>query len=479
MYNAGKFYIGGKWVTPDSAEMLDVTDPATDAVVDRIALGNRNDVDRAVWAARAAFETYSSFSVEDRIALMERIASVYEWRRVEMGEIISREMGAPLSFAVGPQAQQGLAHLKAAITVLKEGFPFEEQRATTRVVKEPIGVCALITAWNWPITLICCKVAPALAAGCTMILKPSESAPLNAHLFAEILHEAGVPPGVFNLVDGTGPEVGDALSRHRDIDMISITGSTNAGIAVAKAAAETVKRVTQELGGKSACIVLDDADVEATAHLATTRLFRNSGQSCAAWTRLLVPQARMAQAIEGARKAAAEVIVGDPQSEATTMGPVANAAQYVRIQSYIAKGIEQGATLVAGGLGRPAGLTKGQFVQPTVFADVVPEMAIAQEEIFGPVMCIMGYRDEDDAVRIANSTVYGLSGAVHSADPARALKLAWRLRTGIVHINETTADYGAPFGGYRQSGNGREWGAYGIEEYLETKALFGIREGMA
>jgi aldehyde dehydrogenase (NAD+) len=472
MFHAGGFYIGGAWVAPHGRDRSVVVNPATEEPFAEIVLGDETDVARAVAAARGAFETYSQTSVADRIALLERILAVYTSRQEEMAQIVSREMGAPIAIARGAHAPQGIGHLEAAIAALKE-HPFEVRRPTARIVQEPIGVAALITPWNWPVNQVACKVAPALAAGCTMVLKPSEIAPLNAHLFAEILDEAGVPPGVFNLVDGAGPVAGEALARHPDIDMISITGSNRAGIAVAKAAADTVKRVAQELGGKSACILLDDVDIEVESRAVAARVFRNSGQSCAAWTRLLVPAAAQDAAIAGARAAAAAVIVGDPSDEATMMGPVASMTQYERVQGYIRKGIAEGAIVAAGGPDRPDGLTRGAFVRPTIFAHVRPQMVIAQEEIFGPVLAIIPYRDEDDAVAIANGTIYGLSGAVRSPDGKRALAVARRLRTGMVHVNETVTDYGAPFGGYRRSGNGREWGAYGLEEYLETKAIFG------
>jgi aldehyde dehydrogenase (NAD+) len=469
----GRFYIGGAWVAPAGSGAAPVVDPSTEESIANIALGNGTDVDRAVAAARTAFERYARTGVAERIALLERIAAVYERRMGEIAATISREMGAPIAIARGSHAPQGLVHLRATIEALRV-FPMTEQRAMTRIVREPVGVCALITPWNWPMNQIACKVAPALAAGCTMVLKPSEMAPLNALIFAEILDEAGVPPGVFNLVNGAGPEVGEALARHPEIDFISITGSNRAGVAVAKAAADTVKRVAQELGGKSACIVLDDCDVEAVAEEIMRRTLRNSGQSCAALTRLLVPAARQDAAIAGVQRAAASVVIGDPCLETTELGPVASRAQYDRVQGFIADGIAEGAVLVAGGPGRPAGLARGAYVRPTAFAGVRADMRIAQEEIFGPVLCILPYADEHEAVRIANATRYGLSGAVRSPDRARAIAVARRLRTGMVHVNATQPDYGAPFGGYRQSGNGREWGAYGLEEFLETKALFGV-----
>lgn len=472
MYNAGQFYIGGKWVTPDAKRTVAVSNPATEETIAHVTLANRTDVDRAVSAARAAFAAFSITPVSERMEILERIIAVYARRQEEIADIVSREMGAPRSIARGSHAPQGIAHLRQMVETLKT-YPFGTSRAGSRIVREPIGVCGLITAWNWPMTLIACKVAPALAAGCTMILKPSEMAPLSAHLFAQILDEAGVPPGVFNLIDGDGAEAGQLLASHKDVAMVSITASNTAGVAVAQAAAPTVKRVRQELGGKSACIALDDDDIEATAYDTMKRLCRNSGQSCAALTRLLVPARYQDDAIRGTARAASEIVIGDPLSEGTMMGPVANGAQFARIQRYIDRGCEQGARIVAGGPGRPESFTHGHFVRPTVFANVTPDMVIAQEEIFGPVLCIMPYLDDDDAVRIANSTVYGLSGAVRSKDAARAVKICQRLRTGMVYLSDAAADLSAPFGGYRQSGNGREWGAHGLSEYLETKVILG------
>ena len=474
MRHTRDFFIDGRWVAPAAAGELPVINPANEREIARISLGGATDVDRAVMAARRAFETFSLTTVEERRALLARIIAVYERRSEEMAALISAEMGAPIAIARGSHVPQGLAHLTEAARTL-ETYAFETPRAGGLVVKEPIGVCALITPWNWPISLIACKVAPALAAGCAMVLKPSEVAPLNAWLFAEILDEAGVPPGVFNLVGGTGPAVGEALARHPEVDLVSITGSNRAGVAVAQAGSTTVKRIAQELGGKSACILLPDVDIGAQARMVANRLFRNSGQSCAAWTRLLVPEDRQDEAIEGAIAAAQTVIVGDPADPATTMGPVASRDQLERVRGFIRSGLQGGAQMVAGGEAPPEGLVTGYYVPPTVFANVTADMEIAREEIFGPVLCIMTWRDEEEAIQIANSTRYGLSGAVWSADHARATKLARRLRSGMVHINETQADYGAPFGGYKQSGNGREWGAYGLAEYLETKMLFGGR----
>jgi len=471
--NTHRFYVGGAWVAPHGRETQDVIDPARDEALATIALADAVDVDRAVMAARSAFDGFARTSQDERAALIERIIALYERRKEEIATTIMREMGAPLTLARGPHVDQPIAHLREAMAVLRT-FPFAEQRARTRIVHEPIGVAALITPWNWPMSLIACKVAPALAAGCTMVLKASELAPLNALLFAEIIHEAGVPAGVFNLINGAGPVAGEALARHAEVDFLSLTGSNRAGVAVSKAAADTVKRVALELGGKSACILLDDVDVAGAAREVTLRSFRNSGQSCAALTRLLVPAAARDQAIAGARAAAAEVVIGEPSDPRTTLGPVASAAQYARVQSYIAAGMAEGAALVAGGPGKPPGLERGAYVRPTVFADVTPDMRIAREEIFGPVLCLMTYRTEAEAIQMANATSYGLSGAVRSADRARAIRIASQMRTGIVHINDTAPDYGAPFGGYKQSGNGREWGAWGLREFLDTKALMGV-----
>ena len=430
-------------------------------------------MDRAVAAARRAFETFGRSSREERIALLERIAAVYEKRLAEIAEAISQEMGAPMSLARAAQAPAGLAHLKQTLGVLKD-YPFSEAKGTTRILREPVGVCGLITPWNWPMNQIMCKVAPALAAGCTMVLKPSEIAPLSGIMTAQVLHEAGVPAGIFNLVNGEGPVVGAAMAAHPGIDMMSFTGSTRAGTQVAKAAADTVKRVAQELGGKSANILLDDADFPRMVKHGVRACFNNSGQSCNAPTRMLVPRARLDEAVAIAKETADATVVGDPQGEKTNLGPVASKTQFEKVQKLIEKGIAEGADLVAGGPGRPQGLDRGYFVRPTVFGNVRNEMTIAREEIFGPVLCILPYDTEDDAVRIANDTPYGLSGYVSSGDPERAFRVASRLRTGNVHLNGATVDYSAPFGGYKQSGNGREWGEFGFEEFLEVKAVMGV-----
>jgi aldehyde dehydrogenase (NAD+) len=435
-------------------------------------MGNADDVDAAVQAARRAFERYGESSQDERIALLERIIRVYERRLDDVARAISDEMGAPTKFARRAQAGSGLEHLTTTLAVLKD-FEFEEMIGSTQLRREPVGVCGLITPWNWPINQISCKVAPALAAGCTMILKPSEVAPLSAHVFAEILEEAGVPKGVFNLVDGDGPTVGEAISRHPDIDMVSFTGSTRAGVLVAKAAADTVKRVSQELGGKSANIILEDADLETAVKTGVLSMMSNTGQSCNAPSRMLVPEKLYDKALQVAKEVAQKPVVGDPKSEGVTMGPVASKAQFDKIQRLIEKGISEGATVVVGGPGRPDGLQKGYFVRPTVFANVNNSMTIAREEIFGPVLTIIPYKDEEEAIRIANDTVYGLSGYVYSGDLEHARKVARRLRTGMVHLNGASTDANAPFGGYKQSGNGREWGREGLKEFLEVKAVMG------
>jgi len=467
-----QFYINGKWVDPVQPKTMDVINPATEEVVGRISLGSAADVDKAVAAARTAFETFGHSSREERIALLERIIGAYQAHMGEMAETISLEMGAPMWLANAAQAPAALAHLMQALEVLKN-YEFVENRGTTRILHEPIGVCGFITPWNWPVNQIACKVAPALAAGCTMVLKPTEIAPLNGVLFAQIMHEAGVPAGVFNLINGDGPTVGAAIAAHPGIDMVSFTGSTRAGTQVAKAAADSVKRVAQELGGKSPNIILEDADFERAVEGGVRTCFTNSGQSCNAPTRMLVPRSRHAEAVAIAKAAAESTKVGDPRTEGTTIGPVVSKAQFDKIQRLIESGIKEGAELVTGGPGRPEGMTRGYYVRPTVFANVRNDMTVAREEIFGPVLCILPYENEDDAVRIANDTVYGLSSYVSSGDPNRALRIASRLRAGNVHLNGAGPDFNAPFGGYKQSGNGREWGIYGFEEFLETKAVLG------
>ena len=468
-----QFYIDGQWVEPAGSARLDVINPATEAPVGTIALGTAADVERAVAAARAAFPDFSATSREARLDLLARICDTYKKRYDDMARAICTEMGAPLKALAGSgQAGSGLAHFKIAAGALRD-FPFEKIQGSTRIVREAIGVCGLITPWNWPANQIACKLAPALAAGCTMVLKPSELAPLSALVLAEILHEAGVPAGVFNLVNGDGEGVGAPLSAHPDVDMISFTGSTRAGKQVMKTAADTVKKVALELGGKSANILLDDADFPKAVKQGVQTLMVNSGQNCNAPSRMLVPEDRLDEVEALAAAVVARSVVGDPLAEGTTMGPLANAAQFRRVQSLIEQGVAEGAKLVAGGPGRPQGIEQGFFARPTIFSRVSSGMTIAREEIFGPVLSILPYKDEDDAVRIANDTPYGLSGYVSSADLGRARAVARRLRTGNVHLNGAPVDMTAPFGGYKQSGLGREWGAYGLEEFLETKAIIG------
>ena len=467
-----KFYIDGEWVDPVTPSTVDVINPATEETCGRISLGSAADVDRAVAAAKGAEAAYAATTREQRIELLESIVTEFAKRHDEIAEAIMDEMGAPWGLAKGAQALSGPQHIKATIRALKN-LEFEERNRSTLIVKEPIGVCALITPWNWPVNQVACKVAPALAAGCTMVLKPSEIAPFDAMIFAEVLHAAGVPAGVFNLVNGDGPGVGAALSQHPDVAMVSFTGSTRAGVAVAQAAAPTVKRVAQELGGKSANILLDDADLEKAVRAGAEECFENTGQSCNAPTRMLVPRDRMDEAAAIAADVANTVRVGDPRGEDIEVGPLVSAQQWQKVQDLIRKGIDEGATLAAGGTGRPDGLTKGFFARPTVFANVSNEMTIAREEIFGPVLSIIPYDNEDEAVEIANDTLYGLSGYVSSGSLDRARRVAARLRTGMVHINGASLDSMAPFGGYKQSGNGREWGAEGIEEFLEVKSIYG------
>jgi len=468
-----KFYIDGQWVDPAQPRTHEVINPATEEPIATISLGSAADANKAVAAAKAAFDSFSRTSKQERAELLQRIIGVYQKRMGEVAEAISSEMGAPMWLASAAQAPSGLGHFAEALNLLNS-YEFERSMNGTRILKEPVGVCGFITPWNWPINQIACKVAPALAVGCTMVLKPSELAPLNAILMAEILHEAGVPKGVFNLVNGDGPGVGEALSKHPDIDMMSFTGSTRAGVLVAKAAAETVKRVAQELGGKSANIVLEDADLQKAVSSGMLQMVTNSGQSCNAPSRMLVPRKLHDQAAEiAAATAKAIKVQAPPEAERGAIGPLANANQFQKVQALIQKGIDEGATLMAGGTGRPEGFNRGYYVKPTVFANVTNDMTIAREEIFGPVLSILPYDTEEDAIRIANDTVYGLSGYVQSGSIDHAQAVAKRLRTGNVHLNGAGADFKAPFGGYKQSGNGREWGEFGLEEFLETKAVLG------
>ena len=472
MDNAKKFYINGEWVDPIGTETMDVINPATEEPICAIALGNSADVDRAVAAAKAAFETFSQTTREERIALLEKIIECYKARMGDIAAAVSQEMGAPVGLANAAQAPAGLGHLMYTLNALKE-FSFEQMVAGNKIVREPIGVCGLITPWNWPLNQIAAKVGPAIAAGCTMVLKPTEIAPINALIFTEVMHEAGVPAGVFNLVNGTGPEVGVAMSSHPDIDMMSFTGSTRAGISVAQESAKTVKRVTQELGGKSPNIILDDADFAAAVSRDMAGMCMNTGQSCNAPTRMLVPEARMDEAAAIAKATAEAIVVGDPSDAGTQVGPLVSQMQFDKVQALIQKGIDEGAKLETGGVGRPEGMNRGYFVKPTVFSHVTNDMTIAQEEIFGPVLSLIGYKDDEDAVRIANDTVYGLSAYI-SGSAERAKAVAGKLRAGNVHLNGAGVNPGAPFGGYKQSGNGREFSVWGLEEFLETKAVIGF-----
>ncbi|OHC45399.1 MAG: aldehyde dehydrogenase [Rhodobacteraceae bacterium GWE1_64_9] len=472
--NMLKFYIDGAWVDPLGTERLGVENPATEEIIGEIALGTEADADRAILAARAAFDGFTAWPVADRIALVRRILEVYNRRYEDFAQAMSLEMGAPIEWARGAQAWAGQVHIESTITAAEE-MVWEYSRGNTRIVNEGIGVCALITPWNWPMNQIACKVAPALIAGCTMVLKPSEIAPLSGLLFAEVCHEAGVPAGVFNLVNGTGPVVGARMSAHPQVDMVSFTGSTRAGTAVAAAAAPTVKRVAQELGGKSANIILPTADLAAAVKGGVEGCFGNTGQSCDAPTRMFVPRASHDAALEVAKAAAAEVVVGDTQDSATTMGPLVSRMQFDKVQGLIAKGIEEGATLVCGGLGRPEGTNRGWYVRPTIFGDVTNQMTIAREEIFGPVLAILPYDTVEEAIEMANDTVYGLAAYVQGpVEEARAV--GRRLRAGQVNLNYPDWDTFAPFGGYKQSGNGREYAGWGIHDFCEVKALVGYGE---
>lgn len=464
-------YIDGRWVDSQGGRPHSVVNPATEGEASQMVLGTAADVDLAVEAARRAFETFSQTSKQERLALIEKVIEAYKARIPDIAEAIATEMGCPISTASTAQAGSGVAHLGQALASLS-AFEFSEKIGANTVVREPIGVVALITPWNWPMNQIVAKVGPCLAAGCTMILKPSEEAPSSAAIFAEVMEAAGVPPGVFNLVQGDGADVGTALAKHAGIDMISFTGSTRAGIMVAKNAADTVKRVSQELGGKSPNIILEGTPLDVALPGGVGGVLLNSGQSCVAPTRMLVHRSQHEEAAQKVAEMFAAKPVGDPLSEGPHIGPVVNKAQYDKIQALIQKGIDEGATLVTGGLGRPEGLDKGFYVRPTVFANVTPDMTIAQEEIFGPVLVIMPYDDEADAVRIANDTPYGL-GAYIAGDPVRAGKIVGKLRAGAVFVNAGGLAFDMPFGGYKQSGNGREFGKFGIEEFLEIKAVIG------
>jgi len=474
MKHERQFFIDGAWVDPIKPALLDVIDPSTEEAFTQIAIGGAADVDRAVAAAKHAFRTFSQTTRKERLDLLRRILAEYNKRRNDIGDAISREMGAPLQFARDIQAGRGTAHLERMIEVL-ETYAFEYVQGTTLIAREPIGVCGLITPWNWPVNQIACKVLPALAAGCTMVLKPSEESPIDAIIWSEVMEAAGTPKGVYNMIQGSGAVVGEAMSSHPDIDMMSFTGSTRAGIRVAQASAATVKRVAQELGGKSANILLPDVDFQAAVTKGINGMMVNSGQSCTAPTRMFVPLDRHDEVKAIAKAAAERFVVGDPKSPDTRLGPVVNATQFEKIQRLIQAGIDEGAELVTGGTGRPEHLNRGYYVRPTVFAGVTNDMTIAREEIFGPVIAILPYKNEEEVIRLANDTIYGLAAYVQSADIEHARKVASQMRAGNVHINYPVGDTAAPFGGYKQSGNGREYGEWGLEEFLETKAVIGYQ----
>ena len=468
----GQFYINGQWVDPlPGATKMGVENPATEEIVGEVALGTAADADRAIAAARAAFDGWTVVPVKERIALVRKILEVYNSRYEDFAQAMSTEMGAPIEWARGAQAWAGQVHIESTIKAA-EDMQWEYMRGNTRIVLEGIGVCALITPWNWPMNQIACKVAPALIAGCTMVLKPSEIAPLSGLLFTEVCHEAGVPAGVYNMVNGNGPDVGARMSSHPEVDMVSFTGSTRAGTAIAAAAAPTVKRVAQELGGKSPNIILPTADLAEAVRAGVAGCFGNTGQSCDAPTRMFVPRASHDAALVHAKEAADEVVVGDPRDTATTMGPLVSKLQFDKVQRLIQAGIDEGATLVCGGVGRPVGVNRGWFVRPTIFGDVTNDMTIAREEIFGPVLAILPYDTMDDAVRMANDTPYGL--AAYIAGPVEDAKpVARRLRAGTVNLNYPDWDTFAPFGGYKQSGNGREYADWGIHDFCEVKGIVG------
>jgi aldehyde dehydrogenase (NAD+) len=471
--DAGRFYIDGQWVEPvhPGAE-IPVVNPATEEEVARIAAASPDDVEAAVQAAHRAFEGWSQTTREERIEALTAVREAYKKRIPQIAEAMMTEVGIPRGLAFGGQVLAGARHLKVAIDALQE-YPFEQDWGSTRIRREPVGVCALLAPWNWPMNQVTCKVGPALAAGCTMVLKPSQLSPLSALLFAEAVDEAGLPAGVFNMVNGAGAALGDAFATHPLVDMVSLTGSTAVGGVVGAAAAPSIKRVSLELGGKSANIVFGDVSVAQVVRSGVFGVMHNSGQTCNAPTRMLVAREVYDEAVEVAARAADEVAVGDPTDESTFMGPVAGRKQYETVCGYIQAGIDEGARLVAGGLERPAGLDKGYYVRPTVFADVTPGMRVFQEEIFGPVICLTPFEDETHAIALANATEYGLSGYVQSRDFERARRVASRMRTGMVHLNGAPTDAYAPFGGYRKSGNGREWGVFGLEDFLEVKAVMG------
>jgi aldehyde dehydrogenase (NAD+) len=472
MQHEREHYVDGAWVEPLQPVLLDVIDPSTEEAFTKIAVGGPRDVDRAVAAAQAAFPSFSLTTPAERLELLRAILEEYNKRLDDIAATLSREMGAPLQFARERQAMTGTNHLIRMIDVL-QNFRFEELEGSTMIAREPIGVAGLITPWNWPINQIVCKVAPALAAGCSMLLKPSEVAPLNAIIWSEVMHAAGVPKGVYNMVQGEGAVVGEAMSAHPGIDMMSFTGSTRAGVLVAQGAAKTVKRVAQELGGKSANILLADVDLASAVTKGVLGMMGNSGQSCSAPTRMFVPVNRQDEAKAIAKAAAEQLVVGGVSDPRTNLGPVVSEVQFNKVQRLIQAGIDEGAELVTGGPGRPENLNRGYFVRPTVFANVRNDMTIAREEIFGPVLSILPYRDEAEVIELANDTVYGLAAYVQSSDLAHARRVAARMRAGNVHLNYPAGDSAAPFGGYKQSGNGREYGKWGLEEFLEVKAVIG------
>ena len=470
--NLLKFYINGEWVDPVKPDVIDVINPASEKSIGNVSVGSKADIDKAVKAARNAFQNFSKTLVSERVELLTEIRNIYKKRFDDIASAIQTEMGAPINLARGSQATVGLSHLKTAIRVL-ENHKFEFNHGNYLVRHEPIGVCGLITPWNWPINQVVSKLAPCLASGCTAVLKPSEIAPLSAMVIAEIFHEAGVPKGVFNLVNGLGPVVGEAMSNHDGIDMMSFTGSTRGGIAVAKASANTVKRVSQELGGKSPNIILDDENFQISVSGGVKSCMENSGQSCNAPTRMLVPKNRYNEALEIAVNINNGIIIGDPGSEKTDIGPLVSETQYNKVQKLIQSGIDNGANLISGGLGKPQGLETGYYVKPTIFSNVTNDMEIAREEIFGPVLCIMPYSDFEEAIQIANDTEYGLAAYVTGSDNDELMRYARQLNAGQIHLNYRSGGSDAPFGGYKQSGNGREKAEWGLEEYLEVKAIMG------
>ena len=465
-----QFYINGQWINPLVKQDFAVINPATEQEIAIISLGSSQDIDLAVAAARTAFSTFGYSSVEERISLLESLLKQYMDNYDAMAHAISLEMGAPIDFAINAQADCGKGHITSALATLKE-FEFERTLANAQIIKEPIGVCGFITPWNWPINQIACKVAPALATGCTMILKPSEIAPLSAQLFSQIVHDAGYPDGVYNMVHGDGMGVGSAISAHKDIDMVSFTGSTRAGIAIAKSAADTVKRVAQELGGKSPNIILDDANIEKVVKRGVLGCMSNTGQSCNAPTRMLVPASHYQQAVDVAKATIDKIKVGNPEEHGNHIGPLVSEDHFNKVQAMIQQGIDEGATLLAGGVGKPAGFETGYFAKPTIFTDVNNEMTIAREEIFGPALVMIPYEDEEQAIEIANDTPYGLAAFVHSEDADRAKRVARKIRAGMISINGASHYYTSPFGGYKQSGNGREWGEFGFDDFLEIKSV--------